>query len=490
MTMWTPDLSGRPGPVYRAIADAMAADLQGGRLKPGERLPTHRDLAFRLGVTVGTVSRGYAEAERRGLIAGHVGRGTYVRWPGPEARSGEPMDVPDDVSAAGPDHRRVGAFARYYEETAAVRGRYNLSLNYPFGPPLADALQTALARITARATIEAVAGYQPSNGMPAHRIAAAGWLARFGIAADPDRTLIVPGAQGGLMTIFMAVARPGDTVLAEALTWPGLLASADAMGLRVCPVAVDEEGLCPDAFDAACRRHKPRLLYLMPTLHNPRTTVMPQARRHAVAAVAARHGVWVIEDDVYGFLLDEPMPPLRTLLPHNGLYVTSLSKCVAPGLRVGFLDAPAALVPRLASALRCSTLMTSPVSAELAAEVIRCGAAEAAASAQREETRRRQSLAAARLAGLGFRTNPNGFHLWLAVPEHWKREEFVGRLSDRGVAVTPGTAFAAGDPPDGEALAHVRVCLCAIAEVDRLAAALDLIVEVAHAHDRAIMPVV
>ncbi len=492
MTKWSPDLTGRAGPLYKAIADAMADDRDSGRLAVGTQLPTHRDLAHRLGVTVGTVSRAYAEAERRGLLSGHVGRGTFVqdvaeippRTEGP-AHASDPTIRPRTPADSG-----LGAFARYYEEAEAVRGRYNLSLNYPLVSPLADALAGALARVTERATLEAIAGYQPSVGMASHRAAGAAWLRRFGLDSDPERTVVVPGAQGGLLTVFMALTRPGDVVLAETLTWPGLIATAAAMGLTVIPVAMDDAGLDPDALDQACRHHQPRLIYTMPTLHNPRTVVMPEGRRRKIAAVAERHGVHVVEDDVYGFLMDTPLPPIRAFAPTLGLYITSLSKCVAPGLRVGYIDAPEALVAKLSNALRCSTLMTSPVAAELAAETIRSGGAAAAAAAQKAAAQARQRMAAERLSGLPTRAHPNGFHLWMKVPAAYGREAFVSRLGDRGVAVTSGTAFAAGDQPEGEARDHIRLCLGAVPDAGHLAEALDIIADVARVQDHAAMPVV
>ncbi len=303
------------------------------------------------------------------------------------------------------------------------------------------------------------------------------WLRRLGLEADADDVLVVPGCQGGLSIAFLALCRPGDTILHEALTWPGLHATAASSGVRTIGLPIDAHGLVPDTFEAACREYRPKLLYTMPTLHNPTAIVMPEERRRAIAAIARRHSVVVIEDDVYGFLLDAP-PPLCTFLPEAGIYVTSLSKAVAPGLRIGWLAAPSALVPRLAAAVRTSMLMTSSVAAELAARTVASGAAAHAVEAQRTEARARQALAAERLKGLDFRSDDRAFHGWLRVPTPWRRDDFVAALRARGVVVTPGSAFA-GSALAAEADTHVRLCLCAVADQSRLAMALNIVAEVA-----------
>lgn len=483
MTIWLPQLHGADGPRYLAIADALAGDVRAGRLVPGTRLPTHRELAYRLGVTVGTVSRAYGEAERRGLIAAHVGRGTYV------AEAAARADVAGVATASGgrPGEHALDAIYRPGGGDESL----DLSLNYPHTPSLAAGLAAGLAGLTRldEAGLTGIGSYQPPNGMPSHRRAAALWLERLGFTADPEDIVIVPGCQGGLLAAFMALAKAGETVLTEALTWPGLRAATTPLGLRVQPVAMDAHGLRPDALEAACRAHRPRLLYTMTSLHNPTCIVMPEARRREVAAIAEAHELFVIEDDVYGFLLDDRPPPLRSFLPDLGLYVTSLSKSVAPGLRVGYLWAPPALRSRLSGAVRANVLMTSPVTAELAAQLIVSGGAAEAAERQRTQARKRQRMAARRLSGLDVSTHPASFHLWLRVPPAWRSGELTARLADRGVAVTPGEAFA-GDPSVEEAQAHVRLCLCAIGSDERFARAIDIVADVARGGATGALPVV
>lgn len=485
MTIWIPDLAAFTGPRYLAIAAALAADVEDGRLAAGTRLPTHRALAYGLGLTVGTVSRAYAEAERRGLIAAHVGRGTFVAEPRSNITTTPgPAVARNDVVVAFDKHALDALPAPGEDEE-----RLDLSLNYPHAGPVAAALASGLAALADPAVLDAIGRYQPPNGMLTHRRAAAHWLARGNMDADPDDIIIVPGCQGGLLATFMALAEPGETVLTESLTWPGLRATTAPLGVHTRAVAMDGDGLRPDAFDAACGQFRPRLLYVTPNLHNPTCAVMPEARRREIAAIADRHGVFVLEDDVYGFLLDDPPPPIRAFLPERGLYVTSVSKSVAPGLRVGYLWAPPALRSRLAGAVRANVMMTSPVAAELARQLIIGGGADEAAARQRAQARRRQMVAAERLEGLSYENHPAASHLWLKVPSPWRRGELAASLLDRGVAVTPGMAFA-GDASVTVGADHVRLCLCAIAAEDRFARAIDIVGEIARAGPATGMPVV
>jgi DNA-binding transcriptional MocR family regulator len=445
MTIWSPRLEGRPGPRYLAIAAALAADIEAGRLGPGSRLPTHRELAFQLGVTVGTVSRAYLEAERRGLVRGEVGRGTFVR-------------------------------ARERDRLFAVRddkpGIIDFSLNRPFVSGAARELASTLSHLSRHNHLEDLLAYQSEFGLPSHREAARNWLARTGVPADVEHIAITCGAQHALYGAFATALRPGDLLLAETLTFPAAKTVAAQLGLRLHGVAIDHEGLLPDALEAACREHRPHALFLMPTFHNPTTAILPVERRHAIAGIARRHDLLLIEDDIYGFLSEEPPVPLAALAPERTFHITSLSKSMAPGLRIGYLVCPPDLAGRLASAVRQTVWMSPPLMAEIAARWINDGTGLRLAEAQREESRRRQALAARVLAGHRIETHPASFHLWLHLPEPWRWSDFVAAAEARGVRVTPPDIFVTGRATAPHA---IRLCLCAVESEARLEAGLQAI---------------
>src|SRR5690606_655063 len=239
------------------------------------------------------------------------------------------------------------------------------------------------------------------QGLPRHRAAGAAWLRELGVEARADDIFVVPGGQTALMTIFLALARAGDTVLTAELTWPGALSVARLTGIRLMPVAIDGQGLLPEAFDRACQTLRPRFVYTMPTLHNPTTATASLERRREIAKIARAHKVLIVEDDAYGFLVEPRNTSYYELLSDQTVYLTSLSKSIAPALRVGYMAAPPRLHKLFRSAVRATTIMVSPILLELAGQMINSGAGVEAARFQTEAARRRQRLAASILGGQG-----------------------------------------------------------------------------------------
>ena len=457
MTIWHPDIDSRPRPRYRAIAAALAEDIERGGLEPGQRLPTHRDLAYRLGVTVGTVSRAYAEAGRRGLIAGEVGRGTFVRGP----------------KEAGPG--LASLFQQASDEDR--RELIDLSLNLPALGDQVEVLATALARLGRSAGLSELLFYQPEAGRPAHRAAAAAWLGRWVAGATPERVIVTCGAQHAIAVALSALTSPGDVVLTESLTWTGVKALASLMHLKLEGVAIDHDGLLPEALEAACMSSAARVLYCMPTLHNPTASIMPTARRAEIVEIARRYDLAIIEDDVYSHLPTAAPAPLSSLAPERSYYLTSASKSLAPGLRVGFLLAPEEMVERVAAGVRATTIIAPTLPAEIVATWITDGTAERQIEWQRREAAARQAIAAATL-GAATRHGHTCCHLWLELPAPWRARDFADRARERGVLVTPADLFMAGRSPAPHA---VRVSLGAARDRGRLEKGLAILAEMLEA---------
>ncbi len=428
MTTWLPDLASFPGPRYAAIAQAVAQGISEGTLTPGDRLPPQRDLAWKLGVTVGTVTRGYSEAERRGLVKGEVGRGTYVR----------PTGAVETWMMRGGE-----------EDASSI-----IDMNFILPTPSSE-LETFGATLTAMGQQQDILdtlGYQPHIGKRSHREAGSAWLARSRLEVPPERIALVAGAHHGIVAALAAIARPGDRILTEALTYPGLQAAARLLGLRLEPLPIDAEGLLPEPLDAACRHAEARGLYFVPKLQNPTTATMSEARRAAIAAVARRHALPFVEDDLFG-LLDEATPtPVTSLAPELGHYVTSLSKTVSPGLRVGYVAAPASSMDRLSQAVRSTCWMATPLTGEIATRWITDGTADRILASLRSEAELRRQ-AALDILGPWQPLCPLGsLHLWLPLPPPWRAGEFAAEALARGVRLTPSDTFAVGRGAEQQAV--------------------------------------
>jgi DNA-binding transcriptional MocR family regulator len=416
---WVPTLADREGPVYRRIVDALSADIASGRLNRGQQLPTHRALAKALGIDLTTVTRAYTEARERGLTQARAGRGTFVA---------ESLSQPWHADAAQP--------------------QFDLSMNLPPQPLEADLegrITRGLAAIQREVGFSAHLNYREPSGSDAERDIAAAWLRPRLAHAHGDRLVICPGTQNALFNLLIALTSPGDIVLTEALTYPGIKAAAVYAGVRLIGVPIDQHGIVPDALDAACRQHKPKAVYLIPTIHNPTTASMPRSRREQVAGILRANNVLLLEDDAYGMLAPDAVP-IASLIPERTYFAASMSKCIAPGLRVSFLLTPDRdAAGRIAAALRASVQMPAFLMVALVTRWLRDGSADAMITAIRDEAAARQKLAATALARHAYASHPNGHHIWVPLPRNWSRTEFALHVQWQGLAVVTAEAFSVED---------------------------------------------
>lgn len=443
---WLPTISQASGPLYRQISEAIARDVAGGRLRRGQQMPTHRALATALGIDLTTVTRAYSDARHRGLLDAQVGQGTFVA----ESTTRAAVDIPDSVSI-------------------------DLSMNVPPQPleaGLDGRIERGLAAIHKRAGLSSFLNYQQPGGTDADARIISAWLRPRLPDAPAERIVIYPGSQTAIFNILLSCVKAGEVVLTEALTFPGMKAAAERLGVRLVGVAMDEQGVLPDALSKAIKAHRPKAVYLTPTMHNPTTATMGKARRADVADVLRRSKAFLIEDDAYG-ALDPSQRLLANQVPEKTYLTMSLSKCLAPALRVSFLVTPDAASARmLRASLQATSQMAPPLMAALVMEWLRTGEADRIIAAIRNEAGGRQQLAARILRGHSFAAHAKGHHLWL--PLHGRRNgpDFVAELARQGLAVVGSEAFAVGeDAPNA-----VRLCLGAARNRAELGTALSLLV--------------
>jgi DNA-binding transcriptional MocR family regulator len=402
---------------YKQLVDELAAEIRSGRLQPGTRLPTHRRLAQRHRIALVTASRVYAELEAMGLVSGEVGRGTFVR---------------ETVLP-----RSLGV-----DQLAVAAGLVDLNFNYPSLPGQADLLRSALRQLAAGGELDAMLRYAPHGGRMHERACVARHLVSRGLTAEPTQVMIVDGAQHGLAVTMMALLQPGDVVAADTLTYPGFKVLAEALHLELLPVPASGQGPDPDALERLCTRRKVRAFYTMPTIHNPLGWVTSMSRRRRLASIARQHGLLVIEDGAYAFLADDPPAPLAALAPETTVYVSGLSKSVATGLRVGFVVAPQAWVPKIERAIRATTWSTAGVTTAIACAWLEDGTVDRLEREKRRDAAMRQSVVDVALAGLRCVRHPASYFVWLPLPEETRADRVTAALMREGVSVSTAEPFA------------------------------------------------
>jgi DNA-binding transcriptional MocR family regulator len=453
---------GRDVPLYRQVVAQIHTLIETGALAPGVRLPTIRQLAHDLRLTRLTVHSAYTELQAQGLIESVVGRGTFVATAlVPSARH---APLPTVYTPQAPASWLASGILA---ETMRAAERPGL-ISFTHAAPAPETLPLRdLRRAFAAALVDAEAlTYGPVQGEASLRNEVSRLLLDRGVAAPPDTVLITSGAQQAIAITLHALTQPGDVLLAEAPTYPLFLELAALRGQRMVGIPRSADGLSLDALEAACMAYHPRLLYLVPTFHNPTGASLSAEQRAAVLRIAREYDLLVVEDDIYGFLnFDLPSPPPLKAADEQErvLYLTSWSKALAPGLRLGALVAPPRYLPELVVAKQSVDLLSSPVLQRALAEYLRRDLLPPHLRQVRERYRERRDTLLASLERFlpeCVWTRPEGgLNVWVTLPEEVNEREFFLEALDRGVGVTRGVAFFA-QPQAG---AHMRLCFGALA---------------------------
>lgn len=429
MLEWHPTLINNGKPKYLAIVDALADDIKTGILKTGARLPPQRRLASKLGIDFTTVTRAYTEAQNRGIVESQVGRGTFV------AQSSQQGTQPDPERARAED----------------------LTMNMPpepTDPELIKEMQNGLNYVSTN--LIDLLRYQSSLGSEKDKNAASSWLSLRGMIPKLERLAVTPGAHATMTAILSILAKPGDVVLCENITYAGIRLIARRMNITLVGIDMDEEGILPDALGKAIKKHKPAALYLNPTLHNPTTLTITTDRRIAISQIINKHKLPLIEDDAYGFIPDRAPAPIAVLSPEYTWHIGGLAKCIGAGLRLAYTVTPSAQhTLSLGQVIKTLAVMPSPISMALATFWIEDGTADHIRRFIRSETAIRQKMAAEAFKGLEFKAAENAFNVWLRLPEGAARADIIANMAGRHIGIAPSDAFTIS----GEADEYVRVCL-------------------------------
>ena len=429
MTIWIPTLD-RSKPLYLAIADAISTDVEGGTLAKGDRLPPQRDLAWKLGVTLGTVTRAYKEAEQRGILSGEVGRGSFIR-------GGQPISTIVPLS----------------NETEG-----SIDLTHAIPPPVVtpQEFDAAMHSIMRDARKLDLLDYSPPEGHVRHKAMAATWLKRSSIDAHERDIFITAGAHLGLITVLEAINEPGEFIMAEHMNYALLRKTFKNAHLETIALDMDSEGLTAEAFLSAAKSGKSRVLYVVPTLQNPTTSTMSMQRREEIVAIARTYNITIIEDDIFRLLDSRVQPPtFYALAPERTYHITSLSKTLAPGLRIGFVVTPWGQERSMRSHIRTMAARTVGISGEIARYWIDTDIASTILGRTRNELATLRASFIEVFKGCNFRCEPGAPYAWLELPEPWNATRFALALAAKNIKVMPGTAFQLVPHVPSR---HVRIC--------------------------------
>ncbi|MEP2681850.1 MAG: PLP-dependent aminotransferase family protein [Sulfitobacter sp.] len=401
---------------YIRLADMLTTAIQEGKLAPGTKLPTHRAFAEQFNVALATATRAYGEVERRGMIVGEAGRGTFVR----------DLGLPPMLGVRQTDSN----------------GLIDLVFNMPGDAADADMLRAGLRRLAAAGDLEAMLRYQPHAGRTHERRLIAESLASTLGSIDPECLLVTSGGQHGLATVALGLFRRGERIATDTLTYPGFKSVAALQGLEIVPVEARRGVMDLDDLERQCRTRKLRAVYLMPTVHNPLGVVMNEATRLHLIEIARAHDLLLIEDAAYAFLEPDPPPSLIALAPERTIYVGGFSKSLATGLRLGYLIAPTTHTDRLLEAIRATTWNAPALISGLVT-----GWMEDGTLANSEETRRRdgaerQQLCRTVLGGSSIHSHRNAGFAWLPLEKSVRAEPIVTRLREHGISASGAEPFA------------------------------------------------
>ena len=453
--------SSGPAPLYRSLAGAVVAAVERGDVPRGARLPAERAAATALAVARGTVVAAYDLLAASGVVERRRGSGTWV--------------VDDRAPQLRLHELAAGLRARQLSrETLAGGGVVDLALSVL--PTPADLPRDAFRLDVAE--LDRVAhghGYHPA-GLPALRERLAALHSDDGVPTRPDQIVVTGGAQQAVALTARLLVHPGDVVAVESPTYPGAIDAYSRAGARFATMAGDGAGVLP-AEVARVLAASPRAVYVVPSAHNPRGTVLPDHRRRELAALAEEHDTWLVEDECLAWSVydrDGPPPPIAAH-GHDRriLTVGSLSKVLWGGLRLGWIRGPAPAVARIGRLKAAGDLGNCAVSQALTLGLFDRIPEIAAAR------RRRLAAGAATLCGLlaaalpDWRMRPpdGGLSLWVRLPGT-TGDAFAPVALRHGVRVLPGSAAS----PDEADLDHLRLAVSLPPArlrlaVDRLAAA-------------------
>ncbi|MCL1125831.1 aminotransferase-like domain-containing protein [Shewanella surugensis] len=420
---------------FRHIAQTIDSRILEGLYPANTKLPPHRALADELGTTPSTIAKAYALLMEHDKVISFVGKGTFV------CASSQLENV---IQANG------------------IEEEYNFSILQPCLIYNQSALQNAFQQSSQQMTTELM-GYTDQSGHIAHKKAGAKWSRAFGLeVSHPQDILLASGAQNALDMLIQTYTQAGDIIAVEEYTYPGILSIAQLHGLTVVDIPMDEHGMRVDALEKALNSHPIKMVIILPSHQNPTTITMSISRRQAIATVLKQHQTWLIEDDLYGFLNEKVIPAITNFIPELSFHISGLSKAICPALRCAFIKTPRSEVRKVSACIRSSIWLASPFTFDIAKYLIDSGDAFKLVDTQKAIAKKRQAFAKIAFSFLTHYSHNTSYHMWIALPAHWRSETLLMETKDRHLLVSSGSFFTHATQQASVSTQYIRLSLMAI----------------------------
>ncbi|MCM3213058.1 PLP-dependent aminotransferase family protein [Niallia taxi] len=435
---WKPAINRIDKPIYKVLARQLEEDIVEGILLPGTKLPPQRELADYLDLNVSTISKAFKVCEMKGLLSASVGSGTFVSY--------------DAVSNA------------YLLEDTKPTHLIEMGATIPDNDsfePLIHQLKSMLQE----GDYEKWFGYGRAGESIWQKDAAVKLIRRGGFETTVDHILFANGGQNAIAATLASLCKPGDRIGVDEHTYPGLKTVAAMLSVQIVPIKSENDQLSPTAFEDACKNENIKGIYIIPDYHNPMASIMTVENRKRIASVARKYNQFVMEDASYHLLNQSPLPAVASFAPEQVIYIASLSKSLAPGLRLAYVSVPLQYKELISKALYNLNITVSPLLAELTARMIVSNQFEGLIQGHQLQNRRRNELLEQYLSNYTCVGDETGVFRWLLLPGKVTGAEFEAFAAKHGVQVYAAERFVVGNSCPKRA---VRIAVCAPKTLEEL----------------------
>ena len=447
---WKPVMDRTFKPLYLSLSNQLEQDIINGSLLPGTKLPPHRELADFLDINVSTVSKAIKVCELKGLLSATIGSGTFVSF--------------DALSNA------------YLLADGRPKDLIEMGATIPESSSY-EPLMLQLKNIVNEPDFVKWFSYSRPSDVLWQKDAAVKLMRKGGYITDIETILFANGGQNSITASLIGLCQHGDKIGADPQTYSGLKTSAGMLGIQLVPIKQKDGEMDEESLIYACKNEKIKGIYLIPDYQNPTTHRMSLARRIALARIAKEYNIFIIEDATYHLMCEKPVQAVASFAPEQTIYIATLSKTIAPGLRLAYVSVPKQYKKQLSNALYNMNISVSPLMAELAARMIVSNQIDTIIENHRKNTIYRNRLVNSYLSEYDCRGEDTCIFRWLKLPSKISGADFETLAVEHGVQVYAADRFAVGNSIPENA---VRLSICAPEAIEELEQGLKILQQLLH----------